>query len=190
VVPRRKPMRKLPVSSARRADTAEDRTARHHRFCTSSNDARPLTSRMPLRSGTRFCSVAQRISLSTALRRPTSSLIVSNSPLRVNDPARVQAPCGLEHPLRGPQVVGQFHDHRGRHPHMSGGRWPVWKLQSWFAVQLARMLPVNSWSAAGSRPATPSLTIRTRWWCKNCVRFRCRAETLRVRDLRRGRCRC
>src|SRR5579859_575044 len=99
VGPRRKPTRVRPASAARSAaseDGAETaastgmpaRTA----FCTSSNEARPLTSSTHPRSGSLSCRSAQPMTLSTALCLPTSSRTASSSPEGPNTPAACSPP--------------------------------------------------------------------------------------------------
>ena len=65
-------------------------------FCASSNEARPLTSRMCPARGSRPERSAQPASLSTALCRPTSSRSASSAPSGVNRPAACRPPVWLK----------------------------------------------------------------------------------------------
>src|SRR6185437_6277083 len=65
-------------------------------FCASSNEARPLTSRMCPARGSRPERSAQPASLSTALCRPTSSRSASSAPSAVNSPAACRPPVLLK----------------------------------------------------------------------------------------------
>ncbi len=98
-MPRRNPTRVRPPSSASDAasedgaDTAASSgTPIMIAFCASSNEARPLTSRMWPASGRRPERSAHPATLSTALCRPTSSRSTSSVPSAVNRPAACSPP--------------------------------------------------------------------------------------------------
>ncbi len=98
-VPRRNPTSVSPSSAAR--STASDEGAETAAsngipaiaaFCTSSNDARPLTISAVPDSGTSPPRVAQPTTLSTALWRPTSSRRQRSFPSASNKPAACRPP--------------------------------------------------------------------------------------------------
>ena len=102
MLPRRNPTRVRPPSSASEtasedgADTAASTgTPIMIAFWASSNEARPLTSRMCPASGSRPERSAQPATLSTALCRPTSSRRTSSVPYAVNSPAACSPPVRL-----------------------------------------------------------------------------------------------
>jgi len=97
--PRRKPINVSPISLARStaSDDGADTAARAGTpaitaFCTSSNEARPLTISVVPLSGRRPASSAQPMTLSTALCRPTSSRTHNNSPPASNNAAACRPP--------------------------------------------------------------------------------------------------
>src|ERR1700684_3064105 len=128
VVPRRNPTRVRPPSSASEAasedgaDTAASTGAPIMiAFCASSNDARPLTSKMCPASGSRPERSAQPATLSTALCLPTSSRRTSSVPSGLNSPAACSPPVRLKTRCASRRVSGRAASTAGETRTGSGG---------------------------------------------------------------------